>query len=337
MLRSYEASDQWGYFNCHWVQTHRDGSSWRKIWYFFLGTIDFLLRLPFYNIVHIHTADYGTERRKRFFAKLVKLCGRKLIIHLHSSGVEYSIGGQYRDLYVYSFTHADKILLLSNTWKDEAKKAFNLSDDKLEVVYNPCPRVIPSMLEKREHYILFAGTLTHRKGYDDLIKAFAIIADKFPFWRLKLAGNKEILQGRCLSEALGIGDRVDFLGWVSGNDKDNVFRHASIYCLPSYSEGFPMGVLDAFAYGLPVITTPVGGIPDVAKDGENMLIFIPGDVNALAAKLELLISDTSLRAKISEASRELAATTFNIDRISSQLGAIYKSLLPSSSVSVNKS
>lgn len=77
-----------------------------------------------------------------------------------------------------------------------------------------------------------------------------------------------------------------FLGWVSGEAKDNAFKEAMIFCLPSYAEGFPMSVLDAWSYGLPVITTPVGGIPDVAQDGVNMLLFNPGDIDMLAKQMK---------------------------------------------------
>lgn len=323
VIKAHKTGVQWKKFHCHWVQTHRDGPAWRKVLYFVTGMADFLIRLPFYDIVHIHTADYGTEKRKRIFAKLTKLFGKKLIVHLHSSGSEYSIGGRYRDLYKYSFTHADKVILLSNTWKQEAIKAFHLPDDKMVVLYNPCPVVKPSSIEEREPYILFAGTLTHRKGYDDLIKAFARMASKYPKWRLKLAGNGEIEQGKALTRELGIENQVDFLGWVNGEEKDNAFRHASVYCLPSYSEGFPMGVLDAWAYHLPVVTTLVGGIPDVGIDGENMMLFTPGDVSALASKLEILIRDKEKYEQIQTASTHFARDVFNIKTISEKLASIY--------------
>lgn len=327
VVKAYESSDLWKNFHCHWVQTHRDGPSWRKIQYFFTGMIDFLVRIPFYDIVHIHTADYGTEKRKRIFASLTKIFGKKLIVHLHSSGPEYSIGGKYRKLYDYSFSHADKVLLLSKTWHDEVTKAFPLSNEKIEILYNPCPNVSPSMFKERESYILFAGTLIHRKGYDDLIKAFASIADKYPRWRLKLAGNGEIEMGKQLAEQLGIADRVEFLGWISNQQKDSAFRHASIYCLPSYSEGFPMGVLDAWAYHLPVVTTPVGGIPDIAIDNENIMIFTPGDINTLAVKLECLMNDSELYDKMTMASEQFSNGIFNISYLTNQLSNIYKSLL----------
>lgn len=326
VIKAHETGETWKRFHCHWVQTHRDGPSWRKIWYFISGMADFIVRLPFYDIVHIHTADYGTEKRKRIFARLTKLCKKKLIVHLHSSGPEFSIGGEHKELYRYSFTHADKIIALSKMWRDEIIKAYPIPDEKVEILYNPCPTVRPSDSSEREKYILFAGTLTHRKGYDDLINAFACIADRFPDWQLKLAGNGEIENGKQLVSKLGINNQVKFLGWINGEEKDKVFRHASIYCLPSYSEGFPMGVLDAWAYHLPVVTTPVGGIPDVAENGENMLLFTPGNVAQLSEILDSLISDKELYKNLSEASRDFAQNRFSVSTLTSQLSLIYTNL-----------
>lgn len=326
VIKAHETGEQWKKYHCHWVQTHRDGPAWRKMLYFVSGMIDFLIRLPFYDIVYIHTADYGTEKRKRIFAKITKMFGKKLIVHLHSSGPEYSIGGQYRKLYEYSFTNADKVVLLSNTWREEAKKAFCLPSGKFEVLYNPCPKVLPSASDEREPYILFAGTLTHRKGYDDLLRAFALIAKKYPNWRLKLAGNGEVEKGQRLAAELGIEHQVDFLGWINGAEKDRAFRKASIYCLPSYSEGFPMGVLDAWAYHLPVVTTPVGGIPDVGIDGENMMLFQPGNIEQLTNRLDGLMSDCNLYAKMTEASADFACNKFSVEYISRTLSDLYSAI-----------
>lgn len=73
VIKAHETGEQWKKYHCHWVQTHRDGSVGRKVFYFVSGMMDYLIRLPFYDIVHIHTADYGTEKRKRIFAWLSKL------------------------------------------------------------------------------------------------------------------------------------------------------------------------------------------------------------------------------------------------------------------------
>lgn len=96
--------------------------------------------------------------------------------------------------------------------------------------------------------------------------------------------------------------------------------------MPSYAEGFPMAVLDAWAYGLPVITTPVGGIPDIAKDGENLLLFEPGDCNKLAIQMEHLISDKNLREKISKHSSILSETKFNVYTINEEIKILYANL-----------
>lgn len=88
-----------------------------------------------------------------------------------------------------------------------------------------------------------------------------------------------------------------------------------------------MAVLDAWAYGLPVITTPVGGIPDIAVDGENMLLFNAGDIDKLAENMQRLIDNNELRNKIIKESVNLANTTFNIDTINNQIGSLYQEMI----------
>jgi glycosyltransferase, group 1 family len=102
--------------------------------------------------------------------------------------------------------------------------------------------------------------------------------------------------------------------------------------LASDGEGFPMGVLDAWAYGLPCVVTPVGGLPDIVEDGENALVFPVGNVEILSQQLEKLISNVELRTKISQASIELADNTFNIKKINMELGQIYESLYKQKSI-----
>lgn len=89
---------------------------------------------------------------------------------------------------------------------------------------------------------------------------------------------------------------------------------------------FPMAVLDAWAYGLPVVTTPVGGVPDVAVDGENMLLFEPGDIDKLSEQLELIISDATLRERLSEESKKLALEKFNLNTVTEEVAKLYKGL-----------
>lgn len=324
VIKAHENGEQWKKFYCHWVQTHRDGASWRKIVYWGIAMLDFIVRLPFYDVVHVHFSLRTTAKRKRPFVMLAKLLKKKVIIHLHCGT---QIDEIWNENYEYLFSHADVSIVLSEILKQKVKSKMP-GLNNIQVLYNPCPIVSKSECQKK-NIILFSGTLYKGKGYKDLINAFALIADKYPSWRLSIAGNGEIEQGRQFAEILGVGDRVDFLGWISGEAKERAFQNAAIFCLPSYAEGFPMAVLDAWSYGLPVITTPVGGIPDVAIDGENMLLFNPGDIESLSTQLARLIENEDLRGKIARASQNFAQHQFNQDTINRQLGDIYRELTES--------
>jgi len=91
-----------------------------------------------------------------------------------------------------------------------------------------------------------------------------------------------------------------------------------------------MSVLDALAYGLPMVTTPVGGLPDVLVHEKNSMVFEPGNINTLAEHLETLILNESLRKKLSKASLELSNEQFNIKTITQQLSVLYDDLIDSS-------
>ena len=323
VVNAFTRQPQWAQYKCKWIKTHIDKGFIHKLWMLTSSLIQYTALLPFNDIVHIHVSTTVSANRKYIFYKLAKAFGKKTVIHLHCGSQLADIwNAKYEDMFV----NADKCLTLSNGIRDfiisKTGKAENI-----EVLYNPCPDVCGiDVSAKREKSILFAATLYKEKGYLDLIEAFGKIAKNNPEWKLLLAGNGSQEEGVSLAEKYNVANRVKFLGWVKGDDKDNVFRTSSLFCLPSYAEGFPMAVLDAWAYGLPVVTTPVGGIPDIVVDGENGLLFNPGDVDALAAKLELLIKNADLRKRLSEEAKKLADTTFNAATIAKQLAVIYESI-----------
>lgn len=323
VIKAHEQGEQWKEFHCKWIQTHRDGYALRKIYYFIKGFCRFIFLLPFCDLVHIHIAAVN---RKLPFVYLAKLLNKKLIVHLHFPDPETTLyDKRLSPRYGWCIKKADICLVLSHTWKNMIEERYQVNN--VRVLYNPCPSVKRTSNEQREKYILFAGTVSRRKGNLDLVEAFSKISAKHSDWKIKIAGNGDIAEGVEHAKKIGIENQVEFLGWVSGKDKDELFKNAAIYCLPSYAEGFPMSVLDAWAYGIPVITTPVGGIPDVAKDFDNMMVFTPGDVEALADKLDILISNTHLRDRIAQASCYFADEVFNVKTITHHLSMMYSELL----------
>lgn len=322
VLKLYEQSRMWQQCHCRWVGTHRDGGQLRKFCYMVKGFSQFLVLLSFYDIVHFHLGMRPSAIRKYPFFKLAKWFGKKTVVHLH---LGTQVDEVWNPLYQTMFEQCDCGILLAESIKTAVAKHIGNSD-KLKVVYNPCPVITDTATYEKKNHILFAGTLYEGKGFLDLIRAFAVIASRHPDWKIVLAGNGEEERAHALAHELGIERQIELLGWVNGEAKHRAYCEAKALCLPSHAEGFPMAVLDAWAYGLPVVTTPVGGIPDVAIDGENMLLFNPGDVDTLAEKLEQIITDEALRCKLTASSKKMAAEKFNLNTISSQIAEIYKSL-----------
>lgn len=323
VLKLYEQSNMWKKYFCKWIGTHRDGNNTIKMWYYLRACVQYFLLLPFYDIVHFHFSLPTTAKRKFPLFLLAKLLGKKTVIHLHCG---QQIDDIWNDKYQYMFENCDCGILLSESLKKKVEEYIGKSDN-LKVVYNPCPIIANNSHYEKKDIILFSGTLYEGKGYKDLIQAFAKVANIFPDWKVVFAGNGEVDLAKALAAKLEISEQVELLGWVSGEAKHKAFSEAKALCLPSYAEGFPMAVLDAWAYGLPVITTPVGGVPDVAIDGKNMLLFNPGDINKLADCLERIITDEQLRQMISKESETMAQSSFNVNTICKEVGAIYDDIM----------
>lgn len=326
VIKAHQKGKQWSEFHCKWIETHIDKGMVLKLCYLIKGFLIYLVVLPFYDIVHIHTSEPASAIRKCPFMWWAKLWKKKTIVHFHAFSPDTTIRSKHQNIYKYLFSEADVVIVLSNLWKRYVNESFYLGD-KVRVVYNPCTTEVNEKKYPKKKQILYAGTVNARKGYADMIKAFAFIAKKYPDWQIVFAGNGETNRGKELAEELKITKQTVFLGWINGDTKDKAFKEASVFCLPSYAEGFPMAVLDAWAYGLPVITTPVGGIPDIAINGKNLLLFNPGDIHTLSIQMEKLMTDAKMWNEISKESLKLSQTTFNIDTINNQIGLIYRIFL----------
>ena len=126
--------------------------------------------------------------------------------------------------------------------------------------------------------LLFLGLLGKNKGIYDLLEC--IRDHKVEFQgklKLYIGGNGEIEHVKQLIKEYGIADIVIFEGWVSGDKKIELLNKSDAYILPSYKEGLPISILEAMSYGMPIISTPVGGIPEIVSNGENGYLVEPGN------------------------------------------------------------
>lgn len=175
--------------------------------------------------------------------------------------------------------------------------------------FNPATKA-----DLRSKRVVAVGRYTHQKGFERLLEAWARIASQSPDWQLDLVGEGEdraMLQASI--DRLGIGDSARLTGTQS--DMDALYRSASVVALSSRYEGLPMILLEAQAYGLPIVSFACKcGPRDIVTDGVDGFLVEEGDIEALASRLGRVMQDEELRMRMGEAAA-LASMRFDEERI----------------------
>jgi glycosyltransferase involved in cell wall biosynthesis len=164
------------------------------------------------------------------------------------------------------------------------------------------PETLPTLNEKT---VVTLGRLSHEKGIDMLIEAWAKVGPQHPDWQLKIYGAGPEEQAlRALAQEHGLDDTALLQGKTS--DIDTALSASSIFVLPSRQEGFPIALMEALAYGLPAVTFDCApGIRELVEDGvSGGLVVTAGNVPGFAAALDRLITDRELRGRLGAAGRE---------------------------------
>lgn len=313
--------------------THVEGSAWRKLKtaLFAYWRMIALLIKDHVGLIHIHVASRASVWRKSIFAFTAILFRVPYVLHMHGAEFEEffrkECGPFRREIIRILFRNAATVIALSESWAIKLREI--APGTRVEVVYNsvPLPRQKTFGPNEVRNGILFLGRIGTRKGAFDLIRAFAVVSGDV---KLALGGDGDVNEASELARQLGVSERVQLLGWVTGENKETLLSTASIFVLPSYNEGLPMSVLEAMAWGVPVITTPVGGIPEVVRQGEEGIIVQSGDIDGLTAALRQLLDDEPLRQRLGANGRKRIQHIFSDEVVFPQLEAIWASfgLLP---------
>ena len=160
---------------------------------------------------------------------------------------------------------------------------------------------------ENEKQLMSIGRLTHQKGYDILIKSFSALAEQHPRWGLRIYGEGP--ERACLEELIkgsGLEGRIQLPGLR--RDAAAALAEASVFVLPSRYEGYPNALIEALAYGLPVIATDCPGAnAEILANGDYGMLVPVDDVAALTAALHSMMSAPNLRAAYSLRAREAVA------------------------------
>ncbi|NEO96362.1 MAG: glycosyltransferase family 4 protein [Moorea sp. SIO3G5] len=318
------------------IPTHKEGSSPYKIIVFCQALVNLLWMLLRKDIalVHIHISQRGSAFRKAIMTFLVWIFRKPIILHAHGSEFHlfYSqLAPWVQQLLRWVFGKCSRLIVLSESWKKFSINSLGLRSEQVVILYNPVklPSPVPYRPGSQKVTILFLGRIGQRKGAFDLIKAFAALpAEDKNRASLILAGNGELEQAYSLVKSLELTANITIPGWVSSEERDHLLAKANIFILPSYNEGLPMAMLEAMGWGLPVITTPVGGIPELVVDGDNGLLVKPGEIPELSMAMQTLINDLGLRLSLGCTARASVAH-LNIEDYCSSVLNIYGSVLKS--------
>ena len=121
----------------------------------------------------------------------------------------------------------------------------------------------------------------------------------------------------------GILDHIKFPGWVRNEEKDALLREADVYFLPSYNEGMPMSILDAMGYGLPIVSTDVGGIPKLVINGKNGNCCKTGDIEAMSESIVELLNNKEWRENAARESVSIIDKQYSLYEHIKRLEALY--------------
>jgi glycosyltransferase involved in cell wall biosynthesis len=210
--------------------------------------------------------------------------------------------------------------------------------ERIEVVYSGIPaREIPfaqrtairrqfGVPDNAYPVVGILANLREMKGHADVIEALPAILEKFPTAVFLFAGRDDS-HGAIeeLARRRGVAHAIRFLGYVE--DTPSVLAASDIFLLPSHWEGLPASVLEAMHAGLPIVTTHVGGIPELVRHEKEALLIEPRNATMLAESLCRLASDRDLARRLAAAAQAHAQQDFSIEAMVRKTEAIYEALL----------
>lgn len=244
-------------------------------------------------------------------AKVLKV---KLIQHIHGSKLHDNYEKSniiLKLLAKLDIRITDRFIVLSDTIA--RKFSALIPNTKMEVCLNgiqlPCIEINNKQAEKSELDILFLSNLMKDKGVLELFEA--IENQSMPKYKFHFAGSIESeINAVCKNFFDRNGDTCRYYGVISGSDKDKLLQKADVFILPSYDEGVPLSILEAYAYSCAVIVTKVGGIPDIFVNGVNGLYVDVGSCDSICNALTS-IDDDLKRYQVEN--RKLAVEKFSLE------------------------
>lgn len=276
------------------------------------------------NVVHSHEftmAIYGAAAAPR--------AGARHVITMHG-GIYYAAALRRRLAMRWAARRSDALVGVSLATANALQRTLGIAPPRLQIVPNGIPLRVGTRDRVRrelsmapgELLIVAVGNLYPVKGHAVLLDALATLRNRRG-WRLAIAGRgEEEASLRAQAAAAGIADRTHILGFR--DDVPDILAAGDVFAMPSLSEGLPLALVEAMSFGLPVVVSRVGGIPEVVTNDVDALLVPPSDVGALAGALRNLLEDPILRRRLGEAARTRARRDYAISAMVDRYEQLYR-------------
>jgi len=195
--------------------------------------------------------------------------------------------------------------VLGADWRD-FYASIGAPRERIEVLPNPVavPQRLPERLHNGRVRLVHLASLSRDKGSFDLLEALGQLPQRIKAQvHVVAAGTGAVDELRAAALRLGLQEILEVRNWIEADERDRLLASSDVFVLPSYYEGLPMSLLEAMAWGLAPICTPIGSIPEYIEDGVNGLLVRPGAVAELAQKIERVVLDGNLRGQLGRRAR----------------------------------
>ena len=290
------------------------------------------------DLVHLNPSlDLKSFAREGVFSLTARICGKKTVVFFRGwkKSFEACVDSNLVWMFKLLFGQSDAFVVLCDEFRVTLKKwgvvkpiyqeVTIIDDDTLEGF--DIHKTLQDRHESSKWRILFLSRILRAKGIYETVQAVSLLQTRYPNVELVVAGEGDKLDDvRSFAHDVGASN-VIFPGYVQGKEKRRLFEEANIFCLPSYSEGLPGAVIEAMAFGLPVVTRPVGGLVDLFQDGEHGLISDSLDPEVIAGMIEKLFLDKEVYDRISLSNHQYAQRHFLASSAASRLETLYSTVL----------
>ena len=284
--------------------------------------------LIYFTIAPVGFAFY----RDAFYVLLMKLFGSRILLHLHGKGIKRNTTERNfkKNFYRIIFKNTNIICLSKLLSKD------------IEDVYDDVPFIVPNGIKDQPNSefkpvpacnairILYLSNFIKNKGILILLNALIILKNQGLSFKASLVGAPSNVTNNAIEEIIlknDLSSIIKIVGPLIGDAKFQAYREADLFVFPTYNDAFPLVTLEAMQFGLPVISTFEGSIPDIVLDDETGILVERENANMLAEKIAVLLKDKTKRMAMGENGRRRFLNNFTVEHFEKNINQVFNHIL----------